>query len=103
MASTAWIPAPPPEPDLSTWWRRLDYVREEIARQRGEAFSVVQMAKEMGYPHATFSTWLKGTARPSDILEVIARAVELYEVDRDWLTWGGPLVTPRYPRQRVAA
>lgn len=80
-STTAWIPGPPEAPDLSTWWKRLDYARQQIG------MSVNQMAKDLGYSESTFATWLHG-ARPQDLLDVIDRAVRAYNLDRDWLTWG---------------
>lgn len=92
--ASAWIPGPPAEPDLSTWWKRLDYARIKIGEERGETLSVNAMAKELDYPAASFASWLAG-ARPHDVLEIIRRACDYYQIDREWLTWGA--VTAEYP------
>lgn len=68
-----------------TFALRLKIVRAELG------LTVEHLAERCGLKTATLSTWERG-ARPRDFGTVVRKVVAATGYDREWLTWGGPLV-----------
>lgn len=68
-----------------------------LARRHAGMLTVREAAMRSGLHYATWSTWERGVAMPSNMRDVVVRVSEALGVDRDWLMWGGPLAAPRPP------
>lgn len=77
---TAWVPQ-------DTFGARLALVRHQLGR-----LSVEEAAQRCGLAPSTWRTWEAGV-RPQDTQEVVRRIAGATGADRDWLMWGGHLVT----------
>lgn len=90
--TATWIPT-------DTFGARLLLLR----KQKG--LTVEQAAKVCGLATPTWTTWENG-AHPRDFIRAVSRISEHLGVDRDWLTWGGPLAgdtTSRWFRLSLVA
>jgi transcriptional regulator with XRE-family HTH domain len=74
-----WVPA-------DTFALRLRILRHQLG------VSVEEIAGRCRVSPATWSNWERGS-RPRDLAQVVARVAAETGVSRDWLMWGGPLVS----------
>ena len=73
-----------------TFGFRLLHLRKELG------LTVEQIARQVGVPHPTWTTWENG-AKPRDIVSVVGKVCATTGCDREWLMWGSnfsTLLTP---------
>lgn len=59
-----------------------------------QGLSIKQAAEETGLNDATWATW-EGGRKPRDVLDICRRIAEQWDIDLDWLVFGGPLAGSR--------
>jgi transcriptional regulator with XRE-family HTH domain len=70
-----------------------------LARLHAGRLSIREAAERCGFTNESWSGWERGR-QPHNKMEVVEAISEGLGIDRDWLSWGGPLAQPerRGPR-----